>query len=222
MQRPQHLRVDSTLPPIGRGAANGVWQARSPPQAPRCEGAEADALACRSRSVSTYSRTAILAIYSWTFEHPADAWRPAIGVSWYQGGAMPRPPREYIDLNKIGHGVMFKGSLGYLIADFQTRLLVPFGDKADFTYYKPRPAGQVIPPLGHFQEEWIRACKGTLHTSCDFDYSGTLCEQMLLAHVAYRAGQKIEYDGASGRVTNVPEANALLRRTYRPGWTLNG
>jgi hypothetical protein len=40
--------------------------------------------------------------------------------------------------------------------------------------------------------------------------------------VAYRTGQKIEYDGASGRVTNVPEANALLRRTYRPGWTLNG
>ena len=157
-----------------------------------------------------------------TFEHPANAWRPAIGVSWYQGGAMPRPPREYIDLNKIGHGVMFKGSLGYLIADFQTRLLVPFGDKADFTYYKPRPADQIIPPLGHFQEEWIRACKGTLRTSCDFDYSGTLCEQMLLAHVAYRAGQKIEYDGASGRVTNVPEANALLRRTYRPGWTLNG
>jgi hypothetical protein len=31
-----------------------------------------------------------------------------------------------------------------------------------------------------------------------------------------------ESGGASGRVTNVPEANALLRRTYRPGWTLNG
>ena len=43
-----------------------------------------------------------------------------------------------------------------------------------------------------------------------------------LAHLTYRAGQKIEYDGASGRVTNVPEANALLRRTYRSGWTLNG
>ena len=108
-----------------------------------------------------------------TFEHPANAWRPAIGVSWYQGGAMPRPPREYIDLTKIDHGVMFKGSLGYLIADFQTRLVVPFGDKADFTYYKPRPADN-IPPLGHFQEEWIRACKGTLRTSCDFDYSANI------------------------------------------------
>jgi hypothetical protein len=37
-----------------------------------------------------------------------------------------------------------------------------------------------------------------------------------------RHRRSIEYDGASGRVTNVAEANALLRRTYRPGWTLNG
>jgi hypothetical protein len=44
----------------------------------------------------------------------------------------------------------------------------------------------------------------------------------LLGLVAYRVGQKIAYDGATGRVTNNAEANALLRRTYRPGWTLNG
>jgi hypothetical protein len=45
---------------------------------------------------------------------------------------------------------------------------------------------------------------------------------MLLGLVAYRVGKKIEYDGASGRVTNSAEGNALLRRRYRPGWTLNG
>jgi hypothetical protein len=49
-----------------------------------------------------------------------------------------------------------------------------------------------------------------------------LIEQMLLAHVAYRVGQKIEYDGSAGRVTNHDEANALLSRQYRPGWTLDG
>jgi hypothetical protein len=31
-----------------------------------------------------------------------------------------------------------------------------------------------------------------------------------------------EHASSIGRVTNVPEADALLRRTYRPGWTLNG
>ena len=49
-----------------------------------------------------------------------------------------------------------------------------------------------------------------------------MIEQMLLGLVAYRVGKKISYDGASGRVTDNPEANALLSRTYRKGWTLNG
>jgi len=49
-----------------------------------------------------------------------------------------------------------------------------------------------------------------------------MIEQMLLGLVAYRVGKKIEYDGVAGKVTNCPEANALLGRKYRAGWTLNG
>jgi len=45
---------------------------------------------------------------------------------------------------------------------------------------------------------------------------------MLLGIVAYRVGKKIAYDGVAGRVTDNPEADALLRRAYRSGWTLNG
>lgn len=157
-----------------------------------------------------------------TFEHPANDWRPAIGVSWYQGGPMPQGPKRYIDLTKIGHGAMFKGSRGYVVSDFDSRLIMPFGKEANMTYYKPRAEEALIPPLGHFQKEWIQACKGSLKTSCNFDYGGTLIEQMLLGLVAYRVGRKIAYDGATGRVTDCEEANALLSRTYRDGWPLNG
>jgi predicted dehydrogenase len=156
------------------------------------------------------------------FEHPANDWRPAIKVTWYQGGAMPQTPKGYIDLSKIGHGVMFKGSQGFLISDFDSRVILPYGKEADMTYYKPRPKDELIPPLGHFQEEWTNACKGDLKTSCDFDYGGTLIEQMLLGLVAYRVGKKLDYDGPAGRVTNSDEANDLLGRKYRPGWTLDG
>jgi hypothetical protein len=156
------------------------------------------------------------------FQHPANSWRPAIGVSWYQGGAMPASPKHYISLAAIGHGAMFKGTTGFLVADFESRVLVPYGDRADLTYYKPRKKEDVLPPLGVFQKEWIDACKGNLKTSCDFDYGGTMTEQMCLGLVAYRAGKKIEYDGATGRVTNDAGANEFLRRAYRPGWTLNG
>jgi predicted dehydrogenase len=165
-----------------------------------------------------------------TFEHPANSWRPGIRVSWYQGGVMPDSPRAAVDLKKIGHGVMFEGSKGYLIADFNSRLLIPNGDDADFTYYRRRSSAELIPPLGSagvkrnivFQREWIEACKGNLKTSCNFVYGGDMMEQMLLGLVSYRVGKKLVYDGAAGRVTNVPEANQFLRRKYRPGWTLNG
>ncbi len=82
-----------------------------------------------------------------------------------------------------------------------------------------------------FQREWIDACKGknsgVVHgtsskTHCDFDYSGSMMEQMLLGLVAHRVGKALEYDPATGRVTNSSEANDYLKRPYRSGWTLNG
>jgi predicted dehydrogenase len=156
------------------------------------------------------------------FNLPANDWRPAITVSWYQGGAMPRSPRDCVDLKKIGHGAMFKGSKGYLIADFDSRLVIPFGNDADMSYYQRRPKDKMLPDVGHFQKEWTNACKGSLKTSCDFDYGGTMIEMMLLGLVAYRVGTRLDYDPVAGRVTNNAEANGLLSRKYRAGWTLNG
>jgi predicted dehydrogenase len=85
--------------------------------------------------------------------------------------------------------------------------------------------------LDPFQVEWLEACKGrnsnavngtSSKTHCDFDYAGTMIEQMLLGLVAHRAGKRLEYDRTTGRVTNAPEANDYLKREYRPNWTLNG
>jgi len=156
------------------------------------------------------------------FEFPANDWRPAIKVHWWQGGMMPENPLPYLDLNKVGHGAMFVGDKGTLVSHFESRVLIPNGDSANMTYYHPRSEDKVIPPLGGFQQEWIDACKSDLKTSCDFDYGGTLNEMMVLGLVAYRVGKKLDYDGASGQVTNSSEGNDLLSREYREGWTLNG
>jgi predicted dehydrogenase len=157
------------------------------------------------------------------FDIPANDWRSAIKVSWYQGGALPDSPNRAIDLKKIDHGVLFEGSSGCLVADFQSRLLLPRGNDSDMTYYKPRSKAALLPPMrGNFQQEWINACKGGLKTSCDFGYASDMIEMMLLGLVAYRVGKKIKYDGTAGRVTDCAEANELLRHTYRDGWTLNG
>lgn len=157
------------------------------------------------------------------FEHPANDWRGPLRVSWYQGGLMPRSPKPEIDLTKIGHGTMFKGSKGFLIADFGSRIIVPFGDTADLSYFKPRTKETVLPDIGHFQKQWFDACKDpSKPTACDFEYSANMIEQMLLGLVAYRVGKKITYDGVAGKVTDCPEANELLGRKYREGWTLDG
>ncbi len=157
-----------------------------------------------------------------TFEHAANDWRDAIRVNWYQGGDMPKSPSEFVDLDKIGHGALFRGTRGHLITDFNNRILLPNGDKADMTYYEPRSEEEVIPDLGNFQKQWINACKGDLKTACDFEYSANMIEQLLLGLVAYRHGDKIKYDGETGRVTNSDSANQYLKRTYRDGWTLEG
>jgi hypothetical protein len=90
------------------------------------------------------------------------------------------------------------------------------------SYYTRRAEEEMIPDMGHFQQQWIDACKGDLKTSCNFDYSGTAIEMMHLGLAAYRAGEKLEYDGKAGRVTNSAKGNALLSREYRAGWTLEG
>jgi predicted dehydrogenase len=99
------------------------------------------------------------------------------------------------------------------------------------TILEAEKSGGASRPGDPFQIEWLDACKGksnsAIHgtsskTHCDFDYSGTMIEQMLLGLVAHRAGKRLEYDGATGRVTNSVEANDYLKRQYRQNWTLNG
>ena len=48
-------------------------------------------------------------------------------------------------------------------------------------------------------------------------------EAVLLGTVCVRlGGRKLQWDSDALRVSNVPEANALLTRKYREGWALNG
>ena len=74
-----------------------------------------------------------------------------------------------------------------------------------------------------FQLDWIDACKGKSNnvahgtsskTHCDFEYAGTMMEQMLLGLVAHRVGKKLEYDPQAGRVTN---STTAAQRFYRVG-----
>ena len=156
------------------------------------------------------------------WDHPANDWRPAIKLYWYDGGKKPGMPSEAFDREKLFKGVLFKGDKGWLLADYSLRILMPRQNAGDMTHYKsPKPEELIPPSLGH-HKEWIVACKTGKPTTCNFNYSGALIENNLLALVAYRVGKKLEYDAENLKAQNCPEADQYIRKTYRKGWVLNG
>jgi len=153
------------------------------------------------------------------WDHPANDWRPAVKVYWYDGGKKPGMPSEAFDREKLFKGVLFKGDMGTLLADYDYRILML---KGDMTHYKSPKPEELIPPSPGHHEEWLIGCKTGKPTLCNFDYSGALIEHNLLALVAYRAGEKLEWDVKNMKATNCPEADKYIRKTYRKGWVLNG
>lgn len=47
-----------------------------------------------------------------------------------------------------------------------------------------------------------------------------LTETALLGNLAVRCGKRIEWDAKNMQAKGCPEAGALIKPTYRPGWTL--
>jgi hypothetical protein len=111
--------------------------------------------------------------------------------------------------------VLFVGAEGMLITDYGRHQLLPEAKFADFK----RPEPFIADSIGHHRE-WVEAIKTGGPTTCNFDYSGALTEAALLCNVALRTGKKIEWDAVNLKAAGVPEADALLRREYRTGWTL--
>ena len=153
------------------------------------------------------------------WDHPANDWRPDVKLFWYDGGKKPGMPSEAFDREKLFKGVIFKGDNGWLIADYDWRILMLRGD---MTHYESPKSEELLPASPGHHQEWLNGCKTGKPTLCNFDYSGALIENNLLALVAYRVGKKLEYDAENMKATNCPEADQYIRKTYRQGWVLNG
>ena len=87
--------------------------------------------------------------------HPANHWRPAVEVNWYDGGRKPGVPSEVFNRDKMFKGLIFMGDKGYLIADYEYRILMPKGSGHPAM---PKPEDMIPESKGH-HEEWIEACK---------------------------------------------------------------
>ncbi|MFQ5835837.1 MAG: gfo/Idh/MocA family oxidoreductase, partial [bacterium] len=155
-----------------------------------------------------------------TYRFPQRDNMPPVKLTWYEGVRPPRPT-ELEDGRRMGHtegGVLFKGSKGKLVAGVygEGPRLIP---ESRMKEYKQPP--KTIPRVeDSHEQDWVRACKSGQPAGADFEYSGLLTEVCLLGNVAKRVDARIEWNGVSMEVINLPEANKYIRTRYREGWTL--
>jgi predicted dehydrogenase len=154
------------------------------------------------------------------WDHPKNDWRPAVKVYWYDGGKKPGVPTKVFNRDGMFKGVIFKGDQGFLVCDYNYRILMPRGD---LTYYKsPASDKDLIPPSPGHHKEWLIGCKTGKPTLCNYDYAGALIEHNLLALVAYRVGKKLQWGAETLKAKGCPEADKFIKKQYRKGWVLNG
>jgi hypothetical protein len=88
----------------------------------------------------------------------------------------------------------------------------------DFVDYQPPE----LEELNHY-EQFVDACLGKTQASAHFGYAAPLTEALLLGVVANRfPDTTLQWDPQHLSVTNLSDANRLLRRTYREGFTVEG
>jgi hypothetical protein len=143
---------------------------------------------------------------------------PEFDLIWYDGGMKPPTPDEYLAEGKAltREGMMFVGDKGKIIAEFRGENPVLYNEKNKGISSPPGPEQ----PRENRDSAWIGAFKNNTQPPGSFLYAGPVTETILLGAVALRAGRKVQYDSASMKITNFPEADKYLVREYRKGWEL--
>jgi predicted dehydrogenase len=146
------------------------------------------------------------------YQYPEREGLVPVKLTWYDGDLVPK---QVAGERVPNAGVMFIGTAGKMFADYSRYRLFPTDKFADF-----EPPAKTIPDsIGHHRE-WLKACRDGSPTTCNFDYSGALTESVLLGNVAYRSGQKVEWDAANLK-TNSPASQKFISKEYRSGWEVS-
>lgn len=139
-------------------------------------------------------------------------------VEWFDGEFYP--PQEILDMFKgkdyPAESAMLIGTEGAMLIPHQEMpVLLP--DNRFVNYKLPEFEA------GNHYHSFVVACIGGPKTESHFAQTGPMTEAILLGTVANRIpDQLLEWNSAKLEFTNYPDANKLLRRTYREGWNVAG
>ena len=154
-----------------------------------------------------------------TYEFPATDKRPAVKMTWYDGGK--RPPLELLE------GADIKDS-GSLIIGEKGKLYSPddYGGARQLMGGVKEPEGITIRESpGHFKE-FADAIKGGPPTISNFpDYSGPLTEMVLLGNLAVwvadaGSGPKVKWDAKNLKATYDGNLDSMVKPDFRTGYSI--
>jgi len=152
------------------------------------------------------------------YEFAANDKRPAVKLTWYDGGK--RPPLELLEGQEVkDSGSLMIGEKGKLYSpdDYGGAMKLMGVEAPENVTFRESS--------GHFSE-FVEAIKGGSPAVSNFaDYSGPLTEMVLLGNLAVWAadsgsGPKIEWDAKSLTAKNVPNLEKLIKPDYRAGYSI--
>ncbi|HPA19471.1 MAG TPA: Gfo/Idh/MocA family oxidoreductase [Verrucomicrobiae bacterium] len=139
-------------------------------------------------------------------------------IEWFDGEFLP--PEDVRAMDPSGkfpsEGTLVVGTEGALLQRTGgAPMLLP---REKFQAH-PKPD---LPPRDHY-EHFVDACLGKAKTESHFAQTGPMTEAILLASIAIRnPGQRLDWEAATMKIPNFPDAERFLRRGYRNGWAVSG
>ncbi len=160
-------------------------------------------------------------IVKYSFDARGDM--PPVDLYWYDGGLLPNHPEDIpadVTLGEGDNGSLFVGEKGYLTCATygeEVRLL-PADRFAD--YKKPEPYIERIRAQNPHLN-WLDGIHGRVpEPASNFNYAGPFTEMVVLGNACLKVDGQLRFDRETMRVTNKPEANQWLSKTYREGWEI--
>ena len=154
-----------------------------------------------------------------TYRFPARETMPPLTLTWYEGIRPPRPEELEPGRNLPAEGgCLIKGTKGTIMAGIygDSPRIIPEKVMKEATL----PAKTIPRVQGSHEQDWADACKAGRKAGACFEYAGPLTEICMLGNVAKKLDRRIEWDAVNMKAVNCPDADPLIRRLYRAGWSL--
>lgn len=157
---------------------------------------------------------------------PAVDNRPALRMSWYDGGLRPPRPaglrsddQRLFEGGEDGEGIMYVGDKGILLAGFNGNRPRVYPESPK--YPTPAPAPRTGPHIDIAIDQWLAACKGGPAPVANFENQSPVTEAFLLGCIAQRLpGDFLVWDTDRMRITSSEKANALVNPQARTEYSI--